>query len=182
MGFHTKVWRGHGSFSLDKVLSTGRVKAPRLDDLPLTGEIHATAHINTLDEGDGGMVCFTPSEKFAYLYALKECGADKETIAEAFDRTFPDQPSLGNLRSFFLERNFMVPDNRAAIADDRRMNRWRVRKNEAILSQTADSGKKEMIKMRLRTLKLRGVILDQLLKKIDEEAKVTQELQAIRRQ
>ena len=169
---HGTVWRGHGSFSLDKVLSTGRVKAPRLNDLPLTGEIHATAHINTLDEGDGGMVCFTPSQAFAYLYALKECNADPVTIAAAFDRTFPNEPDLGNLRNFFLERNFMAPESRAAISEALRLNRWRIKKAEKITP----------ISTRLRTLRLRESLLIRLLQKVDEDSQVAEQLRAIRSQ
>ncbi len=176
------IWRGHGSYSLDLVLQTGRVKAPRIDDLPLTGEIHATSHINTLDEGDGGMVCFTPSQAFAYLYALKESNADSQTIAAAFDTTFPDGSGLSNLRSFFLERNFMAPESRKAIAEAIRLNRTRIRKNEAELAKADDPGKKGLIETRLRTLKLRETLLSQLLRKVDEESEVAEQLKAIRTQ
>lgn len=182
MNNHETVWRGHGSHSLGLVLRTGKLKPPRLDDLPLTGEFHATANINTLDEGDGGMVCFTPSKAFAYLYALKESGADPETIAAAFDRTFPNEPALGNLKSFFVERNFMAPGSRAEIAEALQRNRWRIRRNEADLKRTDDSGRKTVISDRLRTLRLRESILGRLLKKVDEDREVGEQLRIIRTQ
>lgn len=176
------VWRGHGSHSLDLVLKTGAVKAPRLEDMPLTGEIHATANINTFDEGNGGMVCFTPSEKFAYLYALKESSADPATIAAAFDRTFPNEPGLSNLRRFFLERNFMAPESRSAIAEALRLNRTRIRRNEAELAGTDNAERKRLISDRLRTLTLREILLTKLLSKVDEDGKVAEDLRAIRTQ
>ncbi len=175
-------YRGHGSYSLEGVLRSGTVEAPRPDKIPLTGEIHVTAEINTLDKGDGGMVCFTQSDAFAHLYALKESNASPQLVEAAFDQLFPNEPDLKHLRTFFAERSFMAPESRKEILRTIRQTQHLIKKSETSIERSESEGQRMVLQNRLNTLRQRLLILQHLLERVNEDHRVQAELKAIRRQ
>ena len=175
-------WRGHGSYSLEGVLQSGAVEPPRPEWIPLTGEIHITNRINTLDIGDGGMVCFTPSDGFAHLYALKESNADPSLVGAAFDQLFPNEPDLSHLRTFFVERSFMAPESRKEIVKTIRQTRHLIKKCENSIEKSENPDQRMIFQNRLNTLNQRLLILQHILERVEKDHRVQAELKAIRRQ
>jgi len=154
---NSEFYRGHGSYSAKCVLKSGVVIPPTLSNPPLTGELYATARLNTIDDG---LVYFTKNQAFACLYSLKEAGVDKSKVEALLIQLFPGNTvEIENLRRFFAERTFHAPLNHGDISKKIRSIRAQIRRLD-----TSVDGKEGL---KNHTLQQKLTILEGIPDKLD---------------